>query len=748
MKLSLFVYAFAALLLSSHAAAPDADPTKQTDADWMDDRWQKTDVGQLLGAAINTPGKLTPKGIAIKVGEQNEAAVCFDTDLLRYSAAWTGGFLQFHAQRYGLIVPPKPQGVIMFSTAARPGWAHKGEFEDPRANKIGPLPKHWGHYKGIYRAGKRVAVAYTVGSASVLDSPWIERAGELVAFTRTLNVRGVTDDQLFTVCEAEGSGSILTIDTVQVAILRGKDSLTAVALKGSGSLAIQNSAIRVRLPAAGGNEQRAKVFTWVGKEADLSNFAKLAGNSAAPESLSSFTAGGPSQWRPPLITKGALGSEKSPLAIDTITVPFENRWNALFFIGGHDFFRNGDAAVATIHGDVWRVSGLDADLKEIHWKRYATGLYQPLGVKVINDKVHIMERDQITILHDLNGDNEADYYENLNNDTISAGGGHSYATSLETDSRGNFYFTKCAENTPHGGSLIRVSANGSKLDVLATGFRNPNGLGIGPHDEITVADQQGDWVPETRLDLIKPGGFYGFMPMHHRATPPTDYDRPLLWVPRALDNSAGGQVWVPQDKWAPLSGQMLHLSYGRCSLLSVLRDGSNPAQAGVVSLPGRFLSGIMRGRFNPHDGHLYVSGLRGWQTAAVHDGSFQRVRRTAAPLILPIAYKTSAQGLQLTFNQPLDKAAAEDVGSYGVEQWNYKWSQQYGSPDYSVEHPDQQKRDNIPVTSAKLESDGRTVNLQTALRPAMQLRVRYSLDTREGQTLRNDFYATIHELKP
>src|SRR5256885_8467804 len=29
------------------------------------------------------------------------------------------------------------------------------------------------------------------------------------------------------------------------------------------------------------------------------------------------------------------------------------------------------------------------------------------------------------------------------------------------------------------GSILRVSADGQKLDVVATGFRNPNGMGIG-----------------------------------------------------------------------------------------------------------------------------------------------------------------------------------------------------------------------------------------------------------------------------
>jgi hypothetical protein len=49
--------------------------------------------------------------------------------------------------------------------------------------------------------------------------------------------------------------------------------------------------------------------------------------------------------------------------------------------------------------------------------------------------------------------------------------------------------------------------------------------------------------------------------MHKRTVAPKTYDPPLVWIPRVLDNSAGGQVWVPKGKWGPLSGELLHLSF-------------------------------------------------------------------------------------------------------------------------------------------------------------------------------------------
>ena len=158
--------------------------------------------------------------------------------------------------------------------------------------------------------------------------------------------------------------------------------------------------------------------------------------------LRPLTLGGPPRWTAPVVTKGVIGPNKGPFVIDTISVPYENPWHALMFTSGHDFFANGEAAVCTAHGDVWRVSGIDDKLEKLTWKRFATGLHQPLGLKIVENRLYVIGRDQITILHDLNGDGEADYYENFNNDCISAGTGHGFVTCLETDPAGNFYFLK------------------------------------------------------------------------------------------------------------------------------------------------------------------------------------------------------------------------------------------------------------------------------------------------------------------
>ena len=73
-----------------------------------------------------------------------------------------------------------------------------------------------------------------------------------------------------------------------------------------------------------------------------------------------------------------------------------------------------------------------------------------------------------------------------------------------------------------------------------------------------------------------------------------------------------------------------------------------------------------------------------WQTAAVRDGCLQRVRYTGKPLSLPVGLAVHENGLLLTFAEKLDKRHAEDVKHYGVEQWNYLWSADYGSRRWSA----------------------------------------------------------------
>ena len=152
----------------------------------------------------------------------------------------------------------------------------------------------------------------------------------------------------------------------------------------------------------------------------------------------------------------------------------------------------------------------------VTWQRYATGLYQPLGLEIVDEKVIVLGRDQLTRLHDENGDGEADFYESFNHDLIDEGMPHAYAMRLQRTPDGSFVFLKSGDG-PHGSALLQLSPDGERLEVLARGFRHPFGMGAGPSGEVTVADSEGNWVPSSKIDLDSAGAaFMGFWAMRNR----------------------------------------------------------------------------------------------------------------------------------------------------------------------------------------------------------------------------------------
>ncbi len=702
-------------------------PEAQKESDWIDQRWNQTDVGPFLTSNLELPGARIARALSIKVGAAHEGSVCYDTATATWRAAWEGGFLHFGPARYGLIRPPAIQGKLTAQGAA-----------------LEPPPRT--RYLGLHVHQDRVVLSSVVNDTPVLESPWLVTNAGHAVFIRTLEVGAANQSVVIGLGTSDESPAPQDAEGGFQFRARSGDRTVAYRIIAPGAHVVRTGRnLNLDLPASTQSRLVQIAFCSVRGSEPADAFRSITAALTAlpdPDRPSQWMKPGPARWLPESITRGQRGLDLDILAVDTLPLPYDNPWKALLFLAGVDFAPDGAAYVCSIHGDVWRVTGIDASLRELRWHRFATGLFQPLGLKVRDGQVYVLGRDQITRLHDANGDGEADYYESFHHQIATSTGAHDYVTCLEQDDRGNFYYVD-----PRG--LHRVSADGQKQETIATGWRNPNGLGVSPDGSVlTVAPQQGDWTPSSQISQARPGGFYGYGGPRVALHRPLGYDVPLCWIPHSVDNSSGSQVWVPRGHWGPLGGQMLHLLWGRCALMLVLRDEVNGiAQGATLPLPGRFLSGPNRGSFNPRDGHLYVAGSTGWQTAAAKDGALQRVRFTDRPVLLPTAWHAHTNGLTVTFAQPLDPSAAQDPGSYAVHQWNYRYSSTYGSKDWSVAHPDLEGRDEVPVLSARLLPDQRTVFLQLPpLAPVMQLELKYSLNTAAGKAFRNQLWLTLNAL--
>ncbi len=463
--------------------------------------------------------------------------------------------------------------------------------------------------------------------------------------------------------------------------------------------------------------------------------------------------GGPTQW-PQVIETSITPGYGQPYAVDTIELPTKNPWNALIFCGGHDFLPDGSALVCTMQGDVWHVTGLNSPTDQAgtaRWKRFASGLHHALGLVVADGQVYVQCRDQLTRLTDRNNDGEADFYECFSNAFVTSPAGHDFICGLQRDENGQFYTASGNQG------LVRISADGNSADVIATGFRNPDGLGLLPDGTVTVPVSEGSWTPASAINAVKsvpsrsPADalYFGYGgPKRNR--PP---ELPLVYLPRGLDNSSGGQVYVDSERFGPLKNQLLHLSFGAGAWFVVLRDEvDGQMQGAVIPMIGDFLSGVHRGRFNPVDGQLYVSGMAGWGSYTPQDGCVQRVRYTGNTVQIPTGFHTHENGILLTFAEPIDAEIASDVSRHFAQCWNYRYSGAYGSPEYSPSHPGVAGHDPLEITSAHVLPDGRSLFLEIPdLQPVSQLHLRLHVNGDETISTNpsgdgHDLFLTVHKL--
>ena len=680
------------------------------------------------------PGNIAQKGIAIRLDDgpggvsKGRAWMVYDHDTMRVAAATTGEFVDWkgiafdgsHGTHTSLT------GDRHFVNPVGPGWASpNGEWDDARfvgrdGRRYGPLPRVWAHYEGIYLHGSKAVIAATIGGTRVLESPgWIESAASTAVFTRTLNV-GVSKKPL---------------------LLRVAPETVSVVLSGDGSIRKENGFWIAELASG------AKTRLFISR-ADAASLGALTKTFNASMELEPLTHGGPSRWSQEVVTTSQAGKDEGAFIADTFPLPIKNPWQSWMRPGGFDFTPDGKAVmVATWNGDVWRVDGLMAAAPaQLRWRRIASGLFQPLGVKFRGDELFITCRDQLVRLRDLNGDGEMDFIENFNNDHQVTEHFHEFAMGLQTDAAGNFYYAKSGRHAldsvvPQHGTLLRVSADGGRTDILATGFRAANGVCLNDDGTFFVTDQEGFWTPKNRINRVKVGGFYGNMFGYSSVTNTSDaaMEQPMVWITNVKDRSPAELLWVPKNMWGALGGSLLNISYGTGRVFLVPHEEvGGEWQGAVCELPmAAFATGVMRGRFGS-DGALYTCGLYGWAGNAIAPGGFYRIRRGDKPAHLPLTVHATKGALSVTFSDPLAPASVNS-DAFAFKIWSLKRTADYGSKHYN-EHP-------LEVKAARLGADGRTVTIEIrALTPTQCYELKAKLLGADGSGIERSLHGTIHQL--
>lgn len=705
------------------------------------------DYGRALITPVMGGGRMLSRN-ALVVDLGDKTTLAYDLGSMRTVGAWTGGFLDFsNTLHHRLRAAGRPAANFDFL----PGfgldrWAWDGNAENamPELPAILAWPENQVRYGGHYFHGDELIVLYTVQQRTVFESPTLV-AGEGSVIARR-----------FTVMPGDEAIELVVAERGAVEV----DGARAVVTPQRGDAAV----FWLQVGEQGGAEFR------VGEEGELiltltvSNalvhLALVHGSEEEPATavtdLTKLTGGGPHRWTRTHTMRGSRAvSGYQDYALDSIPVPLNNAYNTWMRTSALGFFPDGRLAVGTLSGDIWIVEGVDEGLEEVTWRRFAAGLYEPMGLKVVNGVLTAITRGRIVKLHDLNGDGEADFYEAFFNEEHMDPGWHAYNFDLEVDDDGYYYFAKTGgfSDWTLPGGLIKVAPDGRSWELLGSGMRAPNGIGRLPDGRITFGDNQGNWVPASKIAIAsEPGSFLGAGSWQNSEIEfdPEKMVQPIVHMPQELDSSSGSQLWVPADeRFGPLSGQFYHTSYGRAQAMVVMLDEfGDTFQGAVLPLPMLMESGTMRLAVNPADGQLYFSGMTGWQSGATREGSIQRMRYLGTDEGLYLLDARAREGrLELEFDRPLDPDVVNGLSGWEAEAWNYVYAQRYGSPHMKVTEPDVQGTDSFAIDKLTLSEDGRKLTVHMAdLQPCHTLRLRFQVTGRDSGVLSGPLFFTIHEL--
>ena len=390
--------------------------------------------------------------------------------------------------------------------------------------------------------------------------------------------------------------------------------------------------------------------------------------------------------------------------------------------GGLAAMPDGRIAVATRRGFVYLVKNPGADdPKRIVFQRFAEGLNEPLGLNVVDGRVLVVNRGEVTRLIDTDGDDRADRYECLSNDWGVTGNYHEYAYGLPADAQGNLYVALNAtlegglkSEVPYRGCVVRVAPQG-KTELVAAGLRSPNGIGRNLDGDIFVTDNQGDWVAACPLYHVRPGAYFGVppsLPWLRSAFALAENDEPeralpAVWFPydELCQSATDVQCDATAGKFGPFAGQLFVGEMTKGLIARVALEKVAGRYQGACFLFRRGLGAVNRMTFGP-DGKLYFARVnRGWGGGGLGDG-LARLEFTGRTPLEMHSVGLKKDGFEIRFTKPVAAGSGATATAYRLEQYGYRYWKTYGSPRIDVEP--------VEVRDVTWSADRRSVRLTTS----------------------------------
>jgi hypothetical protein len=688
---------------------------------------------------------LTPRGLILNLG--HDLWACFDTELLRMSLIWEGKGLtpvsmaQGSYRRAGHKAPdgqqqlPKPIGISWIATGIYAGW-QSGEMVslvDPREPVVdkreigrGPLPEKFGKFDAVRFTERRICLEYIVSGVPVRE--WVEggSTGRTKYVQRRFYLATVTQP-LWLVLGQPGQS--------QFKLSVGSDPVETKALVQTRQ---ENGVVKLRIEPSKRPLDFSVTLSPNRIDSEIIQSKPLA---ASPRPF----------WPKELITKGALSNRKEAFTLDDIPLPLDNAERRNVRLADIGFFKNGEAAIVTFDGDVWTVSGLKGELSEVRWRRFASGLHEPLSLCIRDEEIFVFDRNGIWRLKDTDGNGEADLHQLFSNSFTQTAETREFANGMKLATDGSFIIAKGGQQSSslgqHNGSVLRISSDGKRTTVLGWGLRQPF-IGVQPETGlVTASDQQGHYVPATPIHIIEKHQYYGFLSsLLPKEKYPAPIAEPLTWIPHAVNASGASQVWLSHARMGPLNDALVHIGYNRPELFLVrLNSRGAEMQAAVLSLLAELPFAPLNGAVNPVDGQLYLTGFQIWGSTAKRTSGLARLRYTGLSSTLPREVAAMDKGILLRFDVELDPSQATNASSFSAERWNYERTANYGSPHFKCDGTAGQEW--MTPSSAYLSRDAKSVFVGIRdMKPIMQMRIGWAIAAASGLPFEQNAYLTARQL--
>lgn len=368
-------------------------------------------------------------------------------------------------------------------------------------------------------------------------------------------------------------------------------------------------------------------------------------------------------------------------------------------VAGMDFMSDGRLVVSTWDslGSVFMLEGVQGNNPEaIQVKRIASGLAEPLGLKVVDDEIYVLQKQELTKLVDLNKDDIVDAYQTVCNSWRGTDNHHEFAFGLVYKD-GYFYGAlsvaiagggpSAPNQAPDRGKAFKISKEDGSITYVAHGFRTPNGIGLGVDDEIFIADNQGDWLPANKIVHLQQGAFYGNRSViDYEGKADLTETLPVVYLEH--DKIGNSPSQPAKLNIGPYKNQMLHGDVTIGGIQRVFAEKIDGAYQGAVFKFTQGLeAGVNRLAWGP-DGALYIGGIGNggnWGQDGKLRYGLQKLTFNNKPAFEMLAVRARPSGVEIEFTEPLKEGTGTKASDYSIRQWWYKPTANYGGPNMDEE---------------------------------------------------------------